>query len=89
MYQKHTCVVNASGLHARPATGFANCAKQYQSQITVENENTGKSADAKSVLRLMTLALVKGTPVTVRAEGEDEQRAVDELVAFIEAGAGE
>ncbi len=37
----------------------------------------------------MTLALVKGTPVTVRAEGDDEQRAVDELVAFIEAGAGD
>jgi phosphocarrier protein len=89
MYEKQTVVVNTSGLHARPAAIFVSKAKQFQSNITITNLQNGKSADAKSVLRLMMLVLVKGTPVSISAEGEDEQEAVDELTAFMDAGAGE
>jgi phosphotransferase system HPr-like phosphotransfer protein len=38
---------------------------------------------------LLTLALSKDTPVSISAEGEDEVKAVDELVALIETGFGE
>lgn len=89
MYEKRTMIVNNTGLHARPASNFVTEAKKYASCITISNLNTGKSADAKSMLRLLTLALVKNTKVAIRAEGEDEAAAVDQLVGLIDTGAGE
>lgn len=86
MYEKKTTIVNKTGLHARPASQFVAAAKGYSSKITITNLATGKSADAKMLLRLLTLVLVQGTEVNLSAEGEDEVKAVDELVALIESG---
>ena len=65
-------VLNASGIHARPAGIFIAEAKKFQSKITVTNLTTEKSADAKSILRVMTLCLTKGTPIKITAEGKPE-----------------
>lgn len=89
MYEKTTTIVNKTGLHARPASVFVSATKAYSSKVTIKNLTTGKSADAKSILMLLTLALSKDTPVAISAEGEDEVKAVDELVALIETGFGE
>ena len=89
MYEKTTTVVNKTGIHARPASVFVTASKAYASKVTIKNNTTGKAADAKSILMLLTLALSKGTEVTVSAEGEDEVKAVDELVALIDSGFGE
>ena len=48
------------------------------SEITVTSN--GKSASAKSLFKLQTLGLTQGTVVTISAEGEDEQKAVEHLV---------
>lgn len=89
MYEKTATIVNKTGLHARPASVFVNAAKGYQSRITIKNLSSGKSADAKSMLMLMTLALTRGTEICLSAEGEDERKAIDELAALIEGGCGE
>ncbi len=89
MYERNTTVINQSGLHARPAAIFVNEAKKYASRITVRNLNTGRDADAKSMLKILTLSMVRQTPVCVRAEGEDEQQAVDSLITLIDSGCGE
>lgn len=89
MYEKTATIVNKTGLHARPASVFVNAAKGYKSRITIKNLNSGKSADAKSMLMLMTLALTRGTEICLSAEGEDERKAIDELTALIESGCGE
>ena len=89
MYEKTTTIVNKTGLHARPASVFVAATKGYSSKITIKNLKTGKQADAKSILMLLTLALSKGTEVSLSAVGEDEVKAVDELVALIESGFGE
>ena len=44
----------------------------------------GKSASAKSLFKLQTLGLVKGTHVTISAEGAQAQAAVDHLVALMD-----
>ena len=82
-------VLNASGVHARPAGIFIAEAKKYQSKITVTNLTNEKSADAKSILRVMTLCLTKGTPIKIAAEGPDEAEAVAALGALIDSGLGE
>ena len=82
-------VLNASGVHARPAGIFIAEAKKFQSKITVTNLSTDKRADAKSILRVMTLWLTKGTPIKISAEGADEAEAVEALGALIDSGLGE
>lgn len=89
MYESKTTVINRSGLHARPAAIFVSEAKKYASQITVKNLTTGKSADAKSMLKLLTLSILTQTPVCISAQGNDEQQAVENLITLINAGCGE
>jgi phosphocarrier protein HPr len=57
-------------------------AKAFDADITVTSN--GKSASAKSLFKLQTLGLVKGTVVTISAEGPQAQAAVDHLVALMD-----
>ena len=88
MYSRTTKIVNLLGLHARPASALTLKAKQFEAEITIRsiNAQTEKHADVKSVLQLMAACIAVGTVVEIRAEGVDEQRAVDELVALIDTG---
>ena len=81
MVEKEATVVPEAGLHARPAARFIKEAKRFSSDIFVIKD--GKEVSAKSALRLMTLGAKPGDKVTVRAEGEDEEAAVDALVAVL------
>ncbi|MCL2227118.1 MAG: HPr family phosphocarrier protein [Oscillospiraceae bacterium] len=90
MYTKTVKLINATGLHARPASLFVAKAKNYRSQIALKNLRTGREApNAKSIVILLTLAISCGTEVEISAEGPDEVEAVDALATFIESGCGE
>lgn len=90
MYSEETTIVNASGLHARPASMFCKTASGFKSNITVQKAGTeGSGVNAKSMLALMTQGLACGTPIVITAEGEDEQEAVKTLVEFVMNGCGE
>lgn len=41
------------------------------------------------MLELMTLGLEQGSPITIEAEGSDQQEAVDALAALVESKFGE
>lgn len=82
-------VINPNGIHARPASIFVNEAKKYQSKIMVENVGTGKAKDAKSILGVMTLGLVKGTEIKITADGPDEDVAIQAMGDLVDAGCGE
>ncbi len=81
MVEKEAVVVPEAGLHARPAALFVKEAKSYNSDIVVIKD--GVEANAKSSLKLMTLGATHGDRVVIRAEGEDEEEAVDALVAIL------
>jgi phosphocarrier protein HPr len=81
MFEKEVTVVPEAGLHARPAAMFVKEAKGYTSDIVVVKD--GNEANAKSSLRLMTLGAKHGDKVTIRAEGEDEEAAVEALAALL------
>lgn len=76
-------IVNPEGLHARPAAEFVKLASTFDAKVTVNG------VDAKSLLRIMTLALMQGSNVTISATGSEAQRAVDGLGALIRSGFGE
>lgn len=91
MYAKVTKVINATGLHARPATEFVNKANLFSSKITIRNfaDDANKAVNAKSIVLLLALGLGQGTDVEITANGADEVEAVDSLIALIDSGFGE
>lgn len=76
-------LTNKLGLHARPAAEFVKAAVGYAAEVTVNGVN------AKSLLLIMSLGLVKGDTATIRAEGADAPAALDALVTLLESGFGE
>lgn len=69
------------GLHSRPAARLAKAARRYSSDIRCITE-TGE-ADAKSMLDLLSLALVPQAQIILLANGEDARAALNELGAVI------
>lgn len=83
-------VSNPSGLHARPATLFAQAAAGFAARITIENLDRGKGpVDAKSVLLLLTTGVSRDHRIRLTADGPDEETAIEALVALVESGLGE
>ena len=83
-------ISNKLGLHARPAMQFVDLANQFKSDVRVvsSGEEPGE-VDGKSVMQMMTLAAVEGTPLKIIADGEDAETAVQELAKLIEDKFGE
>jgi phosphocarrier protein len=87
MTQQQVEIINRLGLHARAAAKLVHTANGFRSEVFV---GTGEEeVNAKSILGLLTLAATKGTPLTVRAEGEDEEEAVKAVVSLFEGRFGE
>jgi phosphocarrier protein HPr len=81
MIEKETTVGAEEGLHARPAAQFVKTAKGFSSEIVVVKGD--KEANAKSSMKIMTLAAKKGDEIIIRAEGEDAEEAVEALADLI------
>ena len=85
--EKELVINNKLGLHARPAALFVQTANQFKSDIEVQKED--QTVNGKSIMGIMTLAAGAGTPITVRATGEDAQAAIDEITKLVEDNFGE
>ncbi len=83
MVSKEVVINNQVGLHARPATFFIQKANEFKSSIWVEKED--RRVNAKSLLGVLSLGIVKGTPITIIADGADENEAIETLSALIDA----
>ena len=82
MISRSVTIQNNHGLHARPATFFIQKANSYKSSIWVEKEDC--RVNAKSLLGVLSLGIVKGTTITLIADGQDENEAVSGLSELIE-----
>jgi phosphocarrier protein len=80
-------VTNRLGLHARAAARFVQLASRFQSHVQVTRGS--QTMDGKSIMGILLLAASAGTQLTVTADGDDEQVAVDTLCGFIDSGFGE
>ena len=81
MFMKETVVNNQVGLHARPATFFIQKANEFKSSIWVEKDE--RRVNAKSLLGVLSLGIVKGTSITLIGDGPDEEAAIGALVELI------
>ena len=78
---------NSVGLHGRPATFFIQRANEFKSSIWVEKDE--RRVNAKSLLGVLSLGIVKGTSISIIADGSDEEEAVKTLVELIESNFSE
>ena len=81
MFMKETVVNNQVGLHARPATFFIQKANEFKSSIWVEKDE--RRVNAKSLLGVLSLGIVKGTSITLIGDGPDEEAAINALMELI------
>lgn len=85
--EKVVKIVNASGLHARPAGMFVKKAAEFKSSVDVIAK--GKTVNAKSIMGIMSLGLAQGDELTIVTNGEDQEAAVNALAELVETGFGE
>lgn len=80
-------VSNKLGLHARASAKFVQLASAFKSNI--ELSLNGQTVNGKSIMGIMMLAASKGSQLTISASGEDEARALSELVTLVNSRFGE
>ena len=83
MAERKVTIASSSGLHARPAKLFVQAVQATKIPVTIAVEG-GPDLNAGSILTLMGLGAQHGTVVTLKAEGEGAEAALDDLVAFLE-----
>ena len=81
MVTKEVVINNQVGLHARPATFFIQKANEFKSSIWIEKED--RRVNAKNLLGVLSLGIVKGTAVNLIADGNDENEAISTLSDLI------
>ena len=88
MVSQKVRIKNPTGLHLRPAGVLCKNASEYSSVITFKygGENI---ANAKSVLSVLGACIKSGDEIELICEGEDEEKALKDIIALIESGLGE
>ena len=83
-------VMHKVGLHARPAAMFVQTAAKFSSKIRVKNLTAnGNFVDAKSIIMVLTLGVMKDHEVVIQTDGADADAALAALKSLIEGNFGE
>lgn len=85
--EKELLISNELGLHARASAKLVQIAARYRSEVTVRAGD--EAVDAKSILGVLTLAAVKGTPIMIITEGEDAEACINEIAILVNDKFGE
>jgi phosphocarrier protein len=78
MLEKEIVVSNKLGLHARASAKLVQLVQGFKSTVWLISK--GREVNAQSIMGVMMLAAGMGTALTIRAEGADEQQALDAVV---------
>ena len=84
MITRDVTIQNNVGLHARPATFFIQKANSYKASVWVEKDD--RKVNAKSLLGVLSMGIAKGMTVTLIADGQDEELAINGLIELIQTG---
>lgn len=89
MREAEVKVVNRLGLHARPAARLVRLTSRFKGSVRLHDPIRNVEADAGSILSILTLSASMGTVLLVKAEGEDQNPAIEAVKDFFESGFGE
>jgi phosphocarrier protein len=87
MISRDFVIPNKLGLHARPSAQLTQTASRFGAEIHIARN--GRRVNAKSIMGVMMLAAGQGATVTVDAEGDDAEAAVEAIGQLIGSGFGE
>ena len=82
MSQRDIEIKNKLGLHARAAAKLVHTAARFKCDIKIRKGD--EEVDGKSILGILLLAAGRGSVITVRANGDDENEAMDAIQELIE-----
>lgn len=71
----------AADAEARPVAVLVQKASQYESKVYIQAGD--KKINAKSIMGMMSLGLTQDEEVTISAEGEDEAKAIENIVDYL------
>jgi len=77
MISKNLTILNKLGLHARAAAKLVALSNNFKSEIILVKDN--KSADARSIMKLLMLSASKGSVLEVKITGKDQEEAMDSI----------
>jgi len=84
---RQTTVVNALGMHARPAAVIAGMAQDAGGDIWLSDGKT--VVDAGSIIEILSLCAIKGTEVSIFTEKKEDAALADKMKDFFDIGFGE
>ena len=87
MPERTITIGNELGLHMRPARLLVETAGRFKSNIFLLKD--GARVNAKSILGVLTLEAGKESRITIEADGEDAQEALEALVTLFDDKFGE
>ena len=87
MKQLEMTIQNSVGLHTRPAALFVQTAQKYKAKIKVTCNNI--VVNGKSLLGVLSLAAIKDTRISIEADGDDEENALNGLKSLVESNFNE
>lgn len=79
--KKSVVVKMQQDFEARPIANLVQVANRYESKIYLEHGDS--RVNAKSIMGMMSLALLNGEEILVDAEGADEEEAVAAIEEFL------
>jgi len=82
--QREVEIVNAAGMHARPAAEFVKLAGRFASEIRVEKD--GLEVNGKSIMGVLMLAAEHGSRLRLSATGNDAEDALEALSDLVGRG---
>lgn len=88
MRQVRVTIINKLGLHARATLKFVTAAARFTADITL-SYSPERKANAKSFMGIMMIGAPQGSELTLTAEGNDEDQAINKLVELIQNRFGE
>lgn len=81
MITKDVTIEIASGTDARETAMLVQIASRYKSSLYLKSKE--KTFNAKSIMGMMTLGLKSGDTLSVTADGEDEEEAINNITDFL------
>ena len=85
MKERDVVIGHRLGLHARASAKLVQLAAKFQCNIVLlrRDANNSVEADARSILSILLLSAGFGSKLSVRAEGVDEDQAIENICEYL------
>lgn len=84
MKTREASIINKAGIHARPASMIVQAANKYACSIWIEKDDI--QINAKSIMNILAMGLMYEMEIVIRADGPDEEKAIEELYNLFDSG---